>query len=74
MLWRPNDSTRIVIPVNFDLVDIYRSPMRKQAYTSYRMMFSMMARLGTFVCKYVSDFALFSRLFLISELKCCNCV
>ncbi len=23
---------------------------------------------------YVSDFALFSRLFLISELKCCSCV
>ncbi len=38
------------------------------------MMFSMMARLGTFVCNYVSDFALFSRLLLISELKCCNCV
>ncbi len=49
------------------------SPMRKQAYKSYRSMFSVMERLGTLVCKGQNDFALFSRLFL-SELKCCNCV
>ncbi len=41
--------TRIVIPVHFDLVDIFRSLMRKQGYTSYIIMFSMMAKLGTFV-------------------------
>ncbi len=27
-----------------------------------------------YFCKHVSDFALFSRLLLISELTCCNCV